>query len=189
VIQLKNNKLIQSAFSDLKKLSKVGVAKKNLSFKFKSEFLNYQSFLKEFSSQHYRIFNEISNQLDLQGSIADLFEGEVVNKTENRPALHHQYRINQKSNEFNFKKITQPFIKRIKKDGFKNIITFGIGGSYEGPKLLQEFTKNQSSKLNYYFLSGPDKDEFNTVLKPLSKQKNFYIWGKESQLIEPMKWV
>ena len=46
--------------------------------------------------------------------------------------------------EFDFKKITEPFIKRIKKDGFKNIITFGIGGSYEGPKLLQEFTNKQS---------------------------------------------
>ena len=115
MIQLKNNKLIQTAYSDLKKLSKVESAKKNLLFKFESEFLNYQPFLKEFSSQHYKIFNEISYQLDLQGSIVDLFGGEVVNKTEDRPALHHQYRINQKSKEFNFKKITQPFIKRIKK--------------------------------------------------------------------------
>ena len=86
MIQLKNNKLIQSALSDLKKLSKVEIAKKKLSFKFESEFLNYQPFLKEFSSQHYKIFNEISYQLDLQGSIVDLFGGEVVNKTENRPA-------------------------------------------------------------------------------------------------------
>ena len=115
---MKNNKLIQSALSDLKNLSKVEIAKKKLSFKFESEFLNYQPFLKEFSSQHYKIFNEISHQLDLQGSIVGLFGGEVVNKTENRPALHHQYRINQKSKEFNFKKITQPFIKRIKKEGF-----------------------------------------------------------------------
>ena len=83
---LKNNKLIQSALSDLKKLSKVKIAKKKLSFKFESEFLNYQPFLKEFSSQHYKIFNEISYQLDLQGSIVDLFEGEVVNKTEIRHA-------------------------------------------------------------------------------------------------------
>lgn len=193
MIQLKNNKLIQSALSDLKKLSKVEIAKKKLSFKFESEFLNYQPFLKEFSSQHYKIFNEISYQLDLQGSIVDLFGGEVVNKTENRPALHHQYRINQKSKQFNFKKITQPFIKRIKKEGFKNIITFGIGGSYEGPKLLHEFTKNQSAKLNYYFLSGPDKDEFNTVLKPLSEQKNFYIFSSKSletdETLLCLKWL
>ena len=192
-MQLKNNKLIQSAFSDLKKLSKVETAKKKLLFKFESEFLNYKPYLKEFSSQHYKIFNEISYQLDLKGSIVDLFGGEVVNKTENRSALHHQYRINQKSQEFNFKKITQPFIKRIKKEGFENIITFGIGGSYEGPKLLHEFTKNQSAKLNYYFLSGPDKDEFNTVLKPLSEQKNFYIFSSKSletdETLLCLKWL
>jgi len=193
VIQLKNNQSIQSAFSDLKKLSKNETAKRKLSFKFESEFLNYQPFLKDFSGQHYKIFDEISYQLDLQGSIVDLFEGEVVNKTENRPALHHQYRINQKSIDFNFKKITQPFIKRIKKDGFKNIITFGIGGSYEGPKLLQEFTKNKSSKLNYFFVSGPDKDEFNTILDSLSKQKNFYIFASKSlstdETLSCLKWL
>ena len=147
-----SKRFIQSAFSDLQKLSKKDIAKRKLSFKFYSEFLNYQPYLKDFSSQHYKIFDELASHLDIQGSIEDLFNGQVVNKTENRPALHHQYRINQKSKEFNFKKITQPYIQKIKKDGFKNIITFGIGGSYEGPKLLQEFTQNQSSKLNYFFI-------------------------------------
>tara|TARA_A100001011_G_scaffold142546_1_gene150521 strand:+ start:19 stop:1398 length:1380 start_codon:yes stop_codon:yes gene_type:complete len=193
VIQLKNNQSFQSAFSALKKLSKNETVKRKLSFRFESEFLNYQPFLKDFSSQHYEIFDEISHQLDLQGSIVDLFEGEVVNKTENRPALHHQYRINQKSKEFNFKKITQPYIQKIKKDGFKNIITFGIGGSHEGPKLLHELTKNESSKLSYYFISGPDKDEFNSILKPLSGQKNFYIFSSKSlstdETLACLKWL
>ena len=161
MIQLENSRSTQSIFSDLEKLSRDETAKRKLSFKFESEFLNYQPYLKNFSSQHYKIFDELAFKLDLQGSIDDLFAGEVVNKTENRPALHHQYRINQPLQEFNFKKTTEPFVKRIKKDGFKNIITFGIGGSYEGPKLLQEYTQHQSSKFNYYFVSGPDRDEFN----------------------------
>ncbi len=174
------NKSIKSIFLELKKLSNSDTSKRKLSFKFESEFLDYQPYLKSFSSQHYKLFDELAHRLDLQGSINDLFDGEIVNKTENRPVLHHQYRINQSASEFNFKKITGPFIKRIKKDGFKNIITFGIGGSYEGPKLLQEFTNKQSSKLNYYFVSGPDKDEFNSILRPLSKQKNFYIFSSKS---------
>ena len=175
-----NKILIQNAFSDLKKLSKDNTAQRKLSYKFDSKFLSYQPFLKDFSSQHYKIFNELASQLDLQGSLEELFKGGVVNKTENRPALHHQYRSNQKSIDFNYKKITEPFIRRIKKEGFKNIVTFGIGGSYEGPKLLQEFTKNKSSKLNYFFISGPDKDEFNSILSPLSGQKNFYILSSKS---------
>ena len=184
---------IQSIFSDLKKLSKQKTFKRKLSFKFESEFLNYQPYLRDFSSQHYEIFEELAYKLGLQHSIDDLFSGQVVNKTENRPALHHKYRIDPTSKDFNFKKITGPFIKRIKLSGFKNIITFGIGGSYEGPKLLQEFTQNKSSKLNYYFISGPDKDEFNSILKPLSGQKNFYIFSSKSlstdETLSCLKWL
>ncbi len=193
MIQLKNNRSIQSIFLDLKRLSKNETPKRKLSFKFESEFLNYQSYLKDFSFQHYKIFDELAFKLDLQGSIDDLFSGKAVNKTENRSALHHQYRINQQSQEFNFKKITEPFIQRIKKGGFKNIITFGIGGSYEGPKLLKEFTKHQSSKFNYYFVSGPDRDEFNSILKPLRGQKNFYIFSSKSlstdETLSCLRWL
>ena len=188
-----NKRPIQKAFSDLKKLSKNDTESTKLSFKFDSEFLGYKPFLKDFSFQHYKIFDEISNQLDLKGSLAALFNGEVVNKTENRPALHHQYRMNMKLEEFNFKKITHPFIQRIKKGGFKNIIIFGIGGSYEGPKLLQEYTNHPESKFNYFFISGPDKDEFNSILKPLSGQKNFYIFSSKSlstdETLACLKWL
>jgi glucose-6-phosphate isomerase len=187
------NRSIKNIFSELKKLSKSDTSKRKLSFKFQSELLNYQPYLKDFSARHYQLFDELAHQLDLQGSINDLFDGGIVNKTENRQALHHQYRLNQQVPEFNFKKITEPFIKRIKKNGFKNIITFGIGGSYEGPKLLQEFTNKQSLKLNYYFVSGPDKDEFNSILKPLREQKNFYIFSSKSlstdETLSCLKWL
>jgi len=187
------NRSIKNIFSELKKLSKSDTSKRKLSFKFQSELLNYQPYLKDFSAQHYKLFDELAFQLDLQGSINDLFNGEIVNKTENRQALHHQYRLNPKAPEFNFKKITDPFIKRIKKGGFKNIITFGIGGSYEGPKLLHEYTKKQLLKLNYYFVSGPDRDEFNSILEPLRGQKNFYIFSSKSlstdETLSCLKWL
>jgi glucose-6-phosphate isomerase len=174
------NRSIKNIFSELKKLSKSNNGSNKLSFKFESELLDYHPYLKSFSSQHYKLFEELAHKLNLQDSINDLFNGEIINKTENRQALHHQYRNNQTASEFNFKSITEPFIKRIKKDGFKNIITFGIGGSYEGPKLLQEFTNKESFKFKYYFVSGPDKDEFNSILKPISDQKNFYIFSSKS---------
>ena len=184
---------IKSIFSDLKRLSKQKTFKRKLSFKFESEFLNYQPYLRDFSSQHYEIFEELAYKLGLQHSIDDLFSGQVVNKTESRPALHHQYRIDPASNYFNFKKITEPFIKKILKEGFTNIITFGIGGSYEGPKLLQEYTFKKSSELNYYFISGPDKDEFNSIVKPLIGQKNFYIFSSKSlstdETLLCLKWL
>ena len=83
-----NSRYTKSIFSDLRKLSKHEDKKRKLAFSYKSEYLNYQPFLKDFSSEHYKLFDELASQLDLQGSIYDLFKGEVVNKTENRPALH-----------------------------------------------------------------------------------------------------
>ncbi len=175
-----NNRSAKRIFLDLKKLSRSDNSKKKLSFKFESKFLDYHSHLTSFTTQHYKLFEELACKLNLKNSIYDLFNGEIINKTENRQALHHQYRNNQTASEFDFKKTTDPFIKKIKKRGFKNIITFGIGGSYEGPKLLQEFTNKESFKFNYYFISGPDKDEFNSILKPISDQKNFYIFSSKS---------
>jgi glucose-6-phosphate isomerase len=193
MIPFMKNRSIKNIFSELKKLSKSDASKRKISFKFESEFLDYQPYLKNFSSYHYKLFDELAHRLDLQDSIQALFDGEIVNKTENRPALHHQYRKNHSALEFDFKKTTGPFIKMIKNGGFKNIITFGIGGSYEGPKLLQEFTNKNSIKLNYYFVSGPDRDEFNSILKPLSEQKNFYIFSSKSlstdETLSCLKWL
>ena len=193
MIQSMNKRSIQESFLALEEISKNATSGKKLSFKFNSEYLNYQSSLKDFSSQHYKIFDDLANQLDLKNSIANLFNGKVVNESENSPALHHKYRVDKKSKNFNFKKITEPFIDRIKKEGFKNIITFGIGGSYEGPKLLQEYTDNHSSKFNYFFISGPDKHEFDTILNKLKGQKNFYIFSSKSlstdETLLCLKWL
>jgi glucose-6-phosphate isomerase len=188
-----NKKSIKKLHSSLKNIAKIQPNNKKFSFKFESTFLNYQSHLRDFSSEHYKIFDQLYSELALGSSIDDLFAGREVNKTEKKAALHHQYRLDSPEDDFNFKKITKPFVQMIKKGSFTNIITFGIGGSYEGPKLLQEFTKKSSSKLNYYFISGPDKDEFNSVMKPLAGKKNFYIFSSKSlstdETLTCLKWL
>ena len=84
-------------------------------------------------------FDDLFSELAVQGSIKGLFAGDIVNNTEDRPASHHRYRDIDPIPEFNFKKICAPLLQQIKKEKYQNIIIFGIGGSYEGPKLLQEF--------------------------------------------------
>ena len=63
----------------------------------------------------------------------------------------------------------------------------------KGPKLLQEFTNHKASKFNYYFVSGPDMDEFNSKLKPLIGQKNLYIFSSKSlstdETLSCLKWL
>jgi glucose-6-phosphate isomerase len=188
-----NKKSIQQLHSSLKNIARIKSSNKKFAFKFESEFLNYQSYLRDFSSEHYKIFNQLYSELDIRSSLDDLFAGREVNKTEKRAALHYQYRLNSTINDFSFKEITKPYIQMIKKGGFTNIITFGIGGSYEGPKLLQEFTQKHSSQFDYYFISGPDKDEFDSIIKPLTGQKNFYIFSSKSlstdETLTCLKWL
>jgi len=153
---------------------------KKLSFSYDSEYLKYKSLLRNFSSVEFKLFNRLFDELHVQDSIKNLFQAEILNTSENRPALHYKYREDNPCSDFNFKKICAPLIRQIKKEKYENIITFGIGGSYEGPKLLQEFLFNSSSAINYLFVSGPDKNEFNSVVRPLLGQKNLYIFASKS---------
>ena len=58
---------------------------------------------------------------------------------------------------------------------------------------LIEKLDSDADKLNYYFISGPDKDEFDSILKPLSWQKNFYIFSSKSlstdETLSCLKWL
>jgi glucose-6-phosphate isomerase len=188
-----NKKRAQQILNALKKTSKTVLHKKKFSFSYKSDFLEYKSYLSNFSTEQYQLFDTLFNELEVQDSIHSLLAGDIVNQTENRPALHHRYRSPDPTPEFNFRKICAPLIKQIKKEKYENIITFGIGGSYEGPKLLQEFLFKPASNINYSFVSGPDKDEFNSVVKPLLGQKNLYIFASKSlatdETLSCFKWL
>jgi glucose-6-phosphate isomerase len=188
-----NKKRVQQIFNALNKASKYPPQKKKFSFSYKSEFLEYKSYLSNFSSEQYQLFDRLFNELVVQNSIQSLFAGTVVNQTENRSALHHRYRAPDPIPEFNFKKICGPLLQKIKKEKYQNIITFGIGGSYEGPKLLQEFLFNPASDINYSFVSGPDKNEFNAIVKPLFGQKNLYIFASKSlatdETLSCLRWL
>ena len=188
-----NKKRAQQILNALKKTSKTVLHKKNFSFSYKSDFLEYKSYLSNFSTEQYQLFDTLFNELKVQDSIHSLLAGDIVNQTENRPALHHRYRCPDPTPEFNFRKICAPLLQKIKKEKYQNIITFGIGGSYEGPKLLQEFLLNPASDINYSFVSGPDKHEFNTIVKPLLGQKNLYIFASKSLVTEEtlscLKWL
>jgi len=175
-----NKKNISRISKSLIKAGQQLPSDKKFKFSFDSQHLHYQSYLQSFSSDHYLLLDELYEELAVDKSIDRLFSGDFVNASEERPALHHKYRSSSSEFEFNFKKITQKLSTKINNGKYDNIITFGIGGSYEGPKLLQELCFTPSSTYKYFFVSGPDKDEFNAVVKPLLGQKNFYIFASKS---------
>ncbi len=155
--------------------------------------LEYKSFLKGFNSKIFSIFKSYYDQLGVHSSIKSLYKGDVVNKTENQSALHHIYRglyLNLE-NKFASKRLIQEcrfnidkcidLREKLIKKGIKNIVTIGIGGSFEGPKLLiNTLTSKDKRVFNHIFLTGPDIIEFNEMIKTLKEEETFFIASSKS---------
>ena len=162
-------------------------------YKYSNNILEYQSFLRGFNKNLFSLFKSHYDALEVMQSIQALFQGEIVNETENQAALHHVYRdiyasspknyVSQdlvESCRFNIEKCIQLKEDFIKK-GIKNIVTIGIGGSFEGPKLLIEtLTSAPNRSFNHIFLTGPDIIEFNETIKSLKQEETFFIVSSKS---------
>jgi len=113
-------------------------------YTFENDVLRYESHLNSFNESLFDEFDEKSSKVDLSSKIQDLINGEIVNHSENQAALHPKYRSE------NFISIPT----RLKAKDFKNIVVLGIGGSFEGPKLLIEsLSKPSADQINHIFVT------------------------------------
>lgn len=167
--------------------------------------LDYSSSLRGFNSKLFSLFKYYYDDLKVSQSIQSLFRGDIVNETENQSALHHVYRnlyvpssnnyASQNSIEscrLNIEKcisLQQDLIKK----GIKNIVTIGIGGSFEGPKLLLETLTSENDRIfKHIFLTGPDVVEFKETVEPLNQKDTFFIVCSKSfstdETLQSMAW-
>ena len=155
--------------------------------------LKYKSLLLGFNSELFSLFKAHYDDLKVTKSINSLFRGEIVNETENQAALHHVYRslYSSSPNVYISKDLTESCRANIEKcinlkkeliqKGIKNIVTIGIGGSFEGPKLLIEtLTSENNRNFKHIFLTGPDAVEFKEVIEPLNQEDTFFIVSSKS---------
>jgi glucose-6-phosphate isomerase len=160
---------------------------------FASKALKYKSLLKGFNKEIYNLFDSHFDSLNLSEQIQKLFNGAIVNPTEKQSAIHHAYRDVYSDNPNNFlsKDILDSCNEsisiciKLKNDlldrGIKNIVTIGIGGSFEGPKLLIEtLTAEHERYFNHIFLTGPDVIEFSEMIEPLNQEETFFIVSSKS---------
>ena len=168
---------------------------------FENHILSFESNINEFTSKIYEEFNFIAEEADLTTMIKKLIGGHIVNQTENQAALHPKYRMFQAKEEgpipnnlHEAPKIAKNFYDKwkkqseiCKKDQKINIFTLGIGGSYEGPKLLLEcfnnpfgFSDKEKIKFNFDFITGSDPKEFHTKTKDLDPKNTFFIVSSKS---------
>jgi glucose-6-phosphate isomerase len=164
----------------------------NYPYIYKDECISYKSLFPSFSKKDFDKLDEIYNQLDIDGEIKKLFSDYKINTTEDQAALHHVYRsaYGQKISNVheNFYEVAKSSIseciklkEKLIQKGIKNIVTIGIGGSFEGPKLLLEtLTKKHDRSFNHIFLTGPDTQEFTDMIVPLNKNETFFIVSSKS---------
>ena len=166
--------------SSLKKLNNSRLFHKS----FKLPNLKISSIYQNYSNDVFQIMDSIYHELKIDTLIRGLLNGKEVNFAEKRAALHHRYRdLSKKDNDFDSISASKFFLKKIEENSYKNIFIFGIGGSYEGPKLLHEFTE---TKDNLFFITGPDKDEFLSLVKPRLKENNLYVFISKSFLTDEL---
>ena len=171
---------------------------KTINHLFKNDHIQVESYIDEFTDEVFNEFDLLAEKFNLPEKINDLIQGKVVNKSENQAALHPKYRnylespktpkhlidAKVKAEEF-FKKRFDSLTKN--NDQILNIITLGIGGSYEGPKLLLEslnypisLQRTDANKINYEFITGSDPSEFEYKTKFLEPSNTIFVVSSKS---------
>tara|TARA_B100002052_G_scaffold242173_1_gene226933 strand:- start:40647 stop:41951 length:1305 start_codon:yes stop_codon:yes gene_type:complete len=153
----------------------------NKNYTYENNIFNFESCVGEFNYKLFQEFDSKAENLDLKLKIEDLINGEVVNKTENQAAWHPKYRKKGPISINILYKHIQNIRKKHKK-GKINILTIGIGGSYEGPKLLIESLKSPESReeYNFQFLTGSDMKEFTYKTSLLDPKMTIFIISSKS---------
>ena len=175
------------------------IIKTTQNYLFENDILHYESLVKEFTDKNFDEFNDIAKSVSLSEKIDDLISGKIVNTSENKAALHPRYRSYAKYEKTNknfinaetkSKEFLNTWSNYCNDQGYNemNIITLGIGGSYEGPKLLfdsinspisnKKITKNLA--YNFGFITGSDPYEFRIKTKLLLPENTFFIVSSKS---------
>lgn len=143
---------------------------------------------------------ELANERHLKNSMDALFSGDIVNRSEGKPALHSALRT------FNYKPVlvdshdiipdilaTREKIKEISTQiralnwlGYTgkpitNIVNIGIGGSDLGPRFCVSALANYTSNaLSYHFISDADPSVFCKTVASLNKETTLFIVSSKS---------
>ena len=144
---------------------------------FENDLLRYESHLKGFNISIFNEFNSKFEELDVNSKIEDLFTGKHVNYTEDQAAWHPKYRASLPN--WPSKQLSKCMDNGLL-NGVLNIVVLGIGGSFEGPKLLVESLIGCNTNLNHLFITGSDPHEFKEKTSNLKKTETLFIVSSKS---------
>ena len=168
---------------------------------FKNDRVTFKSYINDFTPEIYKEFDSKAENIGLHSKIDDLLSGKKVNYTEGLAAWHPKSRNEAMSNA-NENGGYDPFDTGTDHDkgiklqelydlciGSKNIVTIGIGGSFEGPKMLLEALEASmdedpqemfGGQHKYIFITGSDLSEFQIKTKGLNPKDTVFLISSKS---------
>lgn len=145
----------------------------------------------------------LAEDCQLSQAISDLMQGQPLNNTEGRAALHTALRAEQGSKvlvdgrniipaiQASLEKM-RSIVERIHRrqwrgfsgEAITDIVNIGVGGSDLGPFMvcsaLNEFTHPDAKKLNLHFASSIDGTQIADLLKSLNRETTLFIISSKS---------
>ena len=161
--------------------------------------LQWDDFFLDFSknrinSETLSLLQDLAEEIDLSDAISKYFNGDKINKTEDRAVLHTALRspkdakvlyegvniipeiseVKSKINLFS-KAVIDGEIKGFTNKSFTDIVNVGIGGSDLGPSMVVDALSYYGNHLKVHFVSNVDGDHVNEVLKTLNPETSLFV--------------
>ena len=127
-----------------------------------------------------------AEEVNLQDAFRRMCAGEVVNISENRPALHTSLRAFDTSAPFYEEVLAERermlgFAERIRSEGrITDVINIGIGGSEMGPHAVWHALQPLNPKINLHFLSTVDGTLLDRILNRCRPESTLAVVSSKS---------
>jgi glucose-6-phosphate isomerase len=191
-------KAIQNHFETMKSVSMKNMFQEDPSRTSKFH-IQWNDFLIDYSKNRINqetmdLLINLANEVYLKEAIAAYFEGEAINRTENRAVLHTALRAPQNSVvtldgqnvipeiyevKNKIKAFTNEVVNGIRKGytgkAFTDVVNIGIGGSDLGPAMIVEGLQYYKNHLNVHFVSNVDGDHVNEIIKKINPETTLFV--------------
>ena len=137
---------------------------------------------------------KLAHEVHLKEAISGYFDGEIINKTENRAVLHTALRAPEQASvkvdgqnimpevyevKHKIKTFTDEILNGDRKGftgkKFTDVVNIGIGGSDLGPAMVVEGLQFYKNHLNVHFVSNVDGDHVNEIIKKLNPETTLFV--------------
>ena len=121
-----------------------------------------------------RCLLDLATQTGLEASIAALFAGERVNRSEDRAVVHMAQRAAERRNSKEFARLSA-FAETVRRADIADVVNIGIGGSDLGPAMVSAALAGHASGPRVHYVSNVDPSHLHDVLVSCDPSRTMII--------------